>query len=98
MLVSRTERELKETEKLAGNACVFAADIAKPQAARDAILRCIEQFGRLDALVHCAGLAPILKIEQTTDQQWHDIIDTNLSAAFYLRGQPGRSLWNKRAA
>ena len=49
----------------------------------------LEQFGRLDAIVHCAGLAPILKIEETTDQQWHDVIDTSLSAAFYL----ARAAW-----
>jgi NAD(P)-dependent dehydrogenase (short-subunit alcohol dehydrogenase family) len=89
MLVSRTEKELRETEKLTKIACVFAKDIAKPQAAKDAVQKCLERFGRIDAVVHCAGLAPILKIEETTDQQWRDVIDTNLSAAFYL----ARAAW-----
>jgi len=89
VLVSRTQKELRETKTLGGVACDFATDIAKPQAAKNAVAKCLEQFGRVDAIVHCAGLAPILKIEETTDQQWHDIIDTNLSAAFYL----ARAVW-----
>jgi NAD(P)-dependent dehydrogenase (short-subunit alcohol dehydrogenase family) len=89
LLVSRTEGELRGSAKLTNAAHIFPADIAKPQAAKDAVQKCLERFGRLDAIVHCAGLAPILKIEETTDQQWHDIIDTNLSAAFYL----ARAAW-----
>src|SRR4051794_38250531 len=90
VLVSRTEKDLHDTRKLTGDACVFATDIAKPQAAKDAVAKCVERFGRLDAVIHCAGLAPILKIDETTDEQWHDVIDTNLSAAFYL----ARAAWS----
>jgi NAD(P)-dependent dehydrogenase (short-subunit alcohol dehydrogenase family) len=89
VLVSRTENELNETKKLTESACAFPSDIAKPHAADDAVRRCLDEFGRLDSVVHCAGLAPILKIEETTDEQWHAVIDTNLSAAFYL----ARAAW-----
>src|SRR5205809_4630484 len=89
LLVSRTEGELRGSAKQTNHAHIFPADIAKPQAAKDAVQKCLERFGRLDAVVHCAGVAPILKIEETTDQQWHDVIDTNLSAAFYL----ARAVW-----
>jgi NAD(P)-dependent dehydrogenase (short-subunit alcohol dehydrogenase family) len=44
----------------------------------------IERFGRLDGLVNNAGYAPILMHEQATIDQWRQIIDTNLSATFYL--------------
>jgi 3-oxoacyl-[acyl-carrier protein] reductase len=90
VLVSRTESDLRETEKRCNAACAIATvDIAKPQAARDAVQQACDRFGRLDAIVHCAGLAPILKVEETSDQQWHDVIDTNLSASFYL----ARAAW-----
>jgi 3-oxoacyl-[acyl-carrier protein] reductase len=90
VLVSRTEGELRETAKLAGgDACVLSADIAKPQASIEAAKKCLEKFGRIDAVVHCAGVAPVLKIDQTSDEQWRQIIDTNLSAAFYL----ARAAW-----
>lgn len=89
VLVSRTVAELDETAKLTEEACVFAADIAKPQSANNAVQWSMERFGRLDAVVHCAGVAPLLKIDQITDEQWHDVIDTNLSSAFYL----ARAAW-----
>jgi len=89
VLVSRTESELLETEKLGPGACVFPCDIAMAQAAKDAVQKSLDTFGRLDAVIHCAGVAPVLKIEETTDAQWHDIIDTNLSAAFNL----ARAAW-----
>jgi 3-oxoacyl-[acyl-carrier protein] reductase len=90
VLVSRTQADLQETAEHVKDACVIAMDAAKPPSAKEAVRRCLEKFGRLDAIVHCAGLAPILKIEETTDQQWRDIIDTNLSAAFYL----ARACWS----
>ena len=84
VLVSRTESELRETAKLAPGASVFPCDIAMAKAANDAVLNSLQKFGRLDAVIHCAGVAPVLKIDETTDAQWHEVIDTNLSAAFYL--------------
>jgi NAD(P)-dependent dehydrogenase (short-subunit alcohol dehydrogenase family) len=89
VLVARTESDLEHTKELTADACAFTSDIAKPQAAKDAVQLCLSEFGRIDAIVHCAGLAPILKIDETTDEQWHAIIDTNLSAAFYL----ARAAW-----
>jgi len=42
------------------------------------------KFGRIDAVVNNAGLAPVRTIEETTPEEWRSIIDTNLSAAFFL--------------
>ncbi len=89
VLVSRTESELRETAKFAPGASVFPCDIAMAKAANDAVLNSLQKFGRLDAVIHCAGVAPVLKIDETTDAQWHEVIDTNLSAAFYL----ARAAW-----
>jgi len=43
-----------------------------------------KEFGRIDLIVNNAGIAPMLSIEQTSIEQFHAVIDTNLSAAFYL--------------
>src|SRR3954471_18842741 len=88
-LIARNEKELRETEARCGEAIVIPCDVASSQEVQKAVERCLKEFGRLDAVIHCAGLAPILKIEETTDQQWRDVIDTNLSAAFYL----ARAAW-----
>lgn len=41
-------------------------------------------FGRVDILVNAAGvITKVAPLEQFTDQEFHRIIDTNLSGAFY---------------
>jgi 3-oxoacyl-[acyl-carrier protein] reductase len=44
----------------------------------------VERFGRVDAVVHCAGVAPVRAIAEMSVDEWRQVIDTNLSAAFYL--------------
>jgi NAD(P)-dependent dehydrogenase (short-subunit alcohol dehydrogenase family) len=84
LLASRTEAELRETWRLAGRGQLFTADISKADEAQSLIERAWKASGRLDAIVHCAGLAPMQSIEAMTPSQWQAVIDTNLSAAFYL--------------
>src|SRR5665213_298808 len=84
LLVSRTESELRETALLAGRGQIFVADMSKAAEVQSLIERACKPIGRLDAIVHCAGLAPMQSIDEMTPAQWQAVIDTNLSAAFYL--------------
>jgi 3-oxoacyl-[acyl-carrier protein] reductase len=43
----------------------------------------LNQFGQLDIVVANAGVGHFANIEDTTLEQWHDTIDTNLSGVFY---------------
>ena len=83
-LLARTEVELKETAALAGRGLVIPTDVSDPGQTEKAIDLTVEEFGRLDAVVHCAGLAPIRSIEEMSVAEWREVIETNLSAAFYL--------------
>ena len=67
----------------------LAFDIKTSEACRKVVAETVKAFGRIDALVNNAGYAPLLSIEQTTDEVWQQAIDTNLSAAFYL----SRACW-----
>jgi NAD(P)-dependent dehydrogenase (short-subunit alcohol dehydrogenase family) len=53
------------------------------------IERTLSHHSRIDALIHCAGLAPAVTVERMTDAQWRDVIDVNLTSAFYL----ARAVW-----
>ena len=57
----------------------------------------VKSFGRIDAVVHCAGAAPSRPIAQMSDEEWRMVLDTNLSAAFYLCRAVWR-LFERRAA
>jgi NAD(P)-dependent dehydrogenase (short-subunit alcohol dehydrogenase family) len=87
-LVARTEADLRETAGLTGlsadDVLLLPVDITDPAQAESAIAQAVARFGRLDALVNVAGLAPVRSIVETSVEEWRDVIETNLSAAFYL--------------
>jgi len=47
-----------------------------------AVARAVAYFGRLDALVYCAGIFPRATLLETDEELWHEVIDTNLTGAF----------------
>lgn len=65
------------------------ADVSDPDAVASLMKHVVDQYGHIDAVVHCAGLAPAVAVADTSPAQWREVIDTNLSAAFYL----ARAAW-----
>ena len=85
VLVSRTEDELLDTALRTTTANEqVVADVADPVALRQIIDRALFRFGRIDALVHCAGIAPMRPIEKTDFAIFNKVIAVNLTAAFAL--------------
>jgi 3-oxoacyl-[acyl-carrier protein] reductase len=84
VLAARSEDELRETARLAGDGLIVATDGSKPEAVESLVQRTVEVFGRIDAIVNCVGMAPVQSIAEMSPAQWRDVIDVNLSAAFYL--------------
>ena len=84
VLAARSEAELQETARLAGHGLVVPTDVSKPEAVESLVGRAVEAFGRLDAIVNTVGVAPVVSIAQMSPAQWREVIDVNLSAAFYL--------------
>src|SRR5436853_6180111 len=93
-VASRNAEELRETLRLAGAdggpaGVAVPADVSKPADVERLVGTAVERFGRVDVVVHCAGLAPARSIAEMGVDEWHAVLDTNLSAAFYLC----RSAW-----
>ena len=83
-LFARGESDLQETARACSDAIVLPADVADVSQLTGAVEKALAHFGRIDAAVHVAGTAPILSIEETSVEEWHRVIDTNLTAAFVL--------------
>ena len=66
-----------------GVTCAFiAADVTKKAECQKLVAETAEKFGRLDVLVNNVGTA-IRKLPQDyTEEEWHQVIDTNLTSAF----------------
>jgi 3-oxoacyl-[acyl-carrier protein] reductase len=72
---------------------VIQADVSDPDEAK----RLIEEAGDLDILVNNAGLTRDGLLARMSDEDWRDVIETNLSSVFYTCRAVTRGMMKKRA-
>lgn len=91
VLVGRTDDKLEQTREVIsdndGDASlvrVLTGDITQPAFCRQIINDTITRWHRIDAIANVAGAAPLQPIEQTTDDAWRNVIDTNLTSIVHL--------------
>jgi 2-deoxy-D-gluconate 3-dehydrogenase len=65
-------------------------DVRDPETATRAVAGAMDQLGRLDILVNCAGIYPSTPVLDLTEQQWDDVIDVNLKGSFLFSQAAGR--------
>ncbi|QZH59825.1 SDR family oxidoreductase [Mycolicibacterium farcinogenes] len=61
-----------------------SVDISSSEACRDAVARCVEKFGRLDALINVAGFHQMRHTVSVTDEDWDKDLAVNLNGPFFL--------------
>ena len=59
-----------------------AADVRKPEELEAMVAATTEKFGSLDILVNNAGILRDKSFKKMSHQEWHDVIDTNLTGVF----------------
>lgn len=69
---------------LGRRAIAVPTDIRKPEACRALIERTVAEFGRVDVLVNNSGINYRKQPQDFTLEEFHDVMDTNLTAAFVL--------------
>ena len=65
-------------------AAIIEGDVAQEEAAGRAVAAALERFGRLDGVVSNAGISRNKPIRRLTLEEWHRVLDVNLTAAFLL--------------
>lgn len=83
-LLARSDDELRRVAAEAGAALPLPCDVTDADAVAAAVAAAVSRFGRLDAVIHCAGAAVWSGVEDLSVAQWRAVLDTNLSSAFYL--------------
>jgi 3-oxoacyl-[acyl-carrier protein] reductase len=84
--------EAEAVAKEAGGRAV-QADVSDPEEAK----RLVEEAGELDILVNNAGLTRDGLLARMPDDDWRDVIETNLSSVFYTCQAVTRGMMKKRA-
>jgi 3-oxoacyl-[acyl-carrier protein] reductase len=84
-----------EAEELASaiGGRAIQADVSSPDDAR----RLVEEAGDIDVLVNNAGLTRDGLLARMSDDDWHTVIETNLSSVFYTCRAVTRPMMKKRA-
>ncbi len=70
-------------EAAGGEALAHAADVADEAAVAAMTGACLERWGRLDMLVNNAGMTDDAPFVRLGAGQWHTVINTNLTGAFF---------------
>ncbi|HNP70763.1 MAG TPA: 3-oxoacyl-ACP reductase family protein [Kouleothrix sp.] len=80
---ARAQELADEIAKLGATCMLAKANVADPKEARDMVKRVVEQFGRLDVLVNNAGITRDKSLRKMTDDDWLEVVQTNLNAVFF---------------
>jgi len=63
-------------------------------AAKEAVAKALDKFGRIDILVHCGGIRGSMTtpITDLTEEEWKAIIDINLTGSFLISKAVARTM------
>jgi 3-hydroxybutyrate dehydrogenase len=86
-VAARTRADVEAVAAEAGRlgvpAAAFSADVSRVEDVRELFRAARAALGPLDILVNGAGVAASAPLVRTPDELWRQILETNLSGAFY---------------
>src|SRR5271167_4291696 len=80
---AKAQEVVDEIAKFGGKCVLAKANLADPKEARAMVQRVAEQFTHLDVLVNNAGITRDKMLPRMTDEDWLEVIQTNLNAVFF---------------
>ena len=98
--VARNAEKLAETVKMVeeagGQAEAFPTDVTEGAAVDELVNKIVEDWGKLDILVNNAGITRDTLLPSMSDEQWDDVINTNLRGAFLFARIASRHMMRAR--
>ena len=82
-LAARTPESLESLAHETGGIAI-RTDATQPAEVDAAVARTLAEYGRLDGVAHCVGSLLLKPTHLTTDEEWAQTLNANLSSAFYL--------------
>lgn len=73
-------------------AYAIKADISNPSEARRAVAAAIDKMGGVDILINNAGISLIKLFTDTTDEEYYNIMNTNIGGTFFVTREVAKSM------
>jgi acetoacetyl-CoA reductase/3-oxoacyl-[acyl-carrier protein] reductase len=80
---AKANEVIDEIAKFGGAAMLAKGNLADPKEARAMVRTVAQEFRHLDILVNNAGITRDAMLRKMTDENWLEVIQTNLNACFY---------------
>ena len=93
----KAKQVVSEIEQLGAKAIAVQANVAHSDAVDSMMKQAIEVFGTLDILVNNAGITRDNLLMRMKEQEWDDVVDTNLKGVFLCTKAVTRQMMKQRA-
>ncbi|RIN79046.1 3-oxoacyl-[acyl-carrier-protein] reductase [Staphylococcus simulans] len=93
----KAEAVVAEIKDKGVEAFAIQADVANPDEVKDMIQEVVKQFGSLDVLVNNAGITRDNLLMRMKEQEWDDVINTNLKGVFNCIQKATRQMMKQRS-
>src|SRR5215510_11049041 len=77
----QTAREIRAAE---GEAVANTASVATPEGGREIVQAALDHYGRIDILIHNAGIVRAASLLEMTQQDFDAVLDVHLRGAFHV--------------
>ncbi len=98
--IARNEEKLKETADeitaAGGTAAIYPCDVTDSAAVQKVVETVAEQWEKLDIIVNNAGITRDTLIPRMSDEEWDDVIATNLRSVFLFTRAGIQAMMRKR--
>lgn len=90
-IYNNSDERAAEVAALTG-ARAIKADISNPNEARCAVAAAISEMGSVDILINNAGISCIKLFAETTDEDYYNIMNTNLGGTFFVSREVAKNM------
>ena len=87
---------LREIEESGGQALILKGDVRSAEFAKEAVKEAVEQYGKVDILVNNAGITRDKLLLRMTEDDFKEVVDTNLVGSFQFLKACAEIMMKKR--
>jgi 3-oxoacyl-[acyl-carrier protein] reductase len=95
--VAHAKEVCAEIASAGGAAHPFEVDVGESRQVKSLVECAIETLGRVDVLVHAAGVCPRCPVLEMSDEAWREVLRVNLDGTFYIARDVGCVMREQRS-